>query len=358
MNIDQFMKKMNAKFGEGSLIELGGDQSNLDIETMPTGLSSLDLVLGNGGLARGRIIEIYGGEGAGKTALVSWIVAEAQRRAGQQPRTTKDRDAEDVKPISGRVAFIDVEHAYDPHFARQLGVQTDPGKGFYFSQPMSGEDALQEMQMIVESGLFDYVILDSVAGLLSESEATSDHGQRQIAQVATLMSTGLRKLTGAISKSRTIAIFINQIREKPAVMFGSPETTTGGRALKFHASYRLRISKKQQIKKGTQVVGHTMKISVKKNKLAPPFQDTEIDFYYQEVGEGKDYRNIGFDMMGDLIKTAKESGVLNLNGSQYVYADKETGEILLKENGAVKLISTLQENPEILEKIKEEVGRL
>ena len=357
MNIDKFMKEMNKKFGDGALIELGGDQDNLDIETLPTGLSSLDYILGNGGMARGRIVEVYGPEGAGKTALVNAFIAEAQNRAGQMPTLTKEKVNREVKPISGRVAFIDIEHAFDPVFASKLGVKIDKNQGFYFSQPMSGEMALQEMQMIVESGLFDYVILDSVAGLLSEAEANSDHGDKQIAQVATLMSTGLRKLTGAISESRTIAIFINQIREKPAVMYGSPETTTGGRALKFHASYRLRIARSGQIKKGVNVVGHKMKISVQKNKTAPPFMNTEIDFYYQEVGEGKDHHPVGFDHFGDLVTTAKDMGILQLNGSQYLFADPETGEILVKENGLVRLVQALKDQPEVMEKIKNEIRR-
>lgn len=358
MTIEQFKKDMDKKFGEGTLIELGNEDNKLKLETLTTGIPSLDLALGNGGLARGRIVEIFGGESGGKTSLTSFLIATVQKMAGKNPHVTYDpADTSTViKPISGRVGLIDVEHAYDPVFAEKLGVNISPSSGFYLIQPMSGSEALDEMQMMVDSGLFDYVILDSVAGLLSGAEDKADHGDKQIAQVATLMSTGLRKLTASISSSRTIAIFINQIREKPAVMFGSPETTPGGRSLKFHASYRLRISKTGQLKRGSNVIGHSMKIHVQKNKTSIPFKSTEIDFYYEEQGElgSKDYKPVGFDIWSDTINTARELGIIKLGGSQYSYVN-EDGEVLFKVAGKVELINYLSDNPDMMDLIKKDM---
>lgn len=347
MDIKQFKKLMDKKFGEGALMQLGGENEGIQVEAITTGLPSLDYAVGNGGLARGRIVEIFGPESGGKTSLASFIVAQAQKLAGGYPKTADGHKPE--KPISGRIGFVDVEHTFDPVFAQKIGVQIGPESGFYLSQPSSGNQALDEIQMMVESGLFDYIVLDSVAGLLSDAEAEADHGERQIAQVATLMSTAMRKLTGAISSSKTIVIFINQIREKPAVLYGSPETTPGGRALKFAATYRFRVSKKQQIKKGQTVVGHTMKIRAEKNKVSSPFKFTEIDFYYEEVGEvgSKDYHPVGFDLFKDMLTHARSAGVISLSGSKYTFTDPDTGEILLQANGQVQLHDLLQSNEDI-----------
>ena len=356
MNIEEFKKQVAKQYGQDAIMEIG-EARELDLQTLPTGIPSLDVVLGNRGLARGRIVEIYGPESAGKTALVSFIVAQAQHMAGQEPQIIGNPPDTKPKPVSGRIGFVDVEHTFSPEFAHQLGVNVGADSKFYISQPSSGDQALSEIQMMVESGLFDYVILDSVAGLLSEAEEQADYGNRQIAQIANMMSTAMRKLTAQIYKSRTIVIFINQIREKPAVQYGSPETTPGGRALKFSASYRMRVARAGQIKSGSRVIGHIMKISVNKNKLSAPYKSTEVKFYYETLGEpgSKDYHPVGFDIWEDTIAAAKALGVVTLRGSTYTYADKETGEILAKGQGAVAFQSVLDSSPELKAKLIKDV---
>lgn len=348
MNIEKFQEEMDKKFGENALIEMDGELA--EVEVISTGLPSLDLALGVGGFPRGRVIEIFGPEGAGKTTVALKAMAEAQRLGGTLPRTTYPHV--DVKPLTGRVGLIDVEHGFDPSLAKLHGLKMGKGSGFFFSQPSGGDEALQLLEYMVSSGLFDIITVDSVAGLTTLDEQKSNIGDKLIATTAQLMSAGLKKLVGLINKSRTVVIFINQIREKPAVLYGSPETTTGGRALKYYSSVRLRISKGEQISEGSQQIGHILKIRVVKNKVAPPFETTEIDLYYR--ASDKKGKEAGFDVFSDLIKTAKSSGVVELAGSQYRYIDKETGEVH-KASGLVAWKAYLEQNSEIMDKITNEM---
>lgn len=351
MNIEEFKLKLDKEFGEGALVEFDG--STARCEALTTGIPSLDLALGVGGLPRGRLVEIFGPEGAGKTTVALKVMAMAQKLAGQQPRLTYEPEpGEEIKSIAGRVGFIDVEHAFDPTLAELHGVKMGKGSGFYFSQPMSGADAMKQLSMMVDSGLFDVIVLDSVAGLFTEEEEKMGVGEQAIAGVARLMSNHLRKLVGKVNKTRTIVIFINQIREKPAVMFGNPETTPGGKALKFYSSVRLRVSKGESIKDGTRQIGHIMKVKVVKNKVAPPYGETNVDLYYMPSERRK--VEGGFDIFSDLLRTAKDMGIVELSGSQYRYVDKETGE-LHKANGQVAWRLYLQEHPEVFQKIEQEV---
>lgn len=351
MDISQLLKDMNKKFGEDNSIHEFGE-NHVDVEVIPTGIPSLDYITGVGGFPRGRIIEIYGGEGAGKTTIALKIMAEAQRRAGQQPIINYTTDG-DVKPITGRVALLDVEHAFSTSLAELHGVKLGKDSGFYFDQPMGGDEALDKLYMMVSSNLFDVIVVDSVSGLTTLDEREQTAGESVMAGTARLMSTNLKKLTSVVNKSRTIVIFINQIREKPAVKFGSPETTSGGRALKFYSSMRIRISKKEQIKEGsTQQIGHTMGISIKKNKLAPPFGSTDINLYYRD-SESKGKLG-GFDIEEDLLATAKAMGVVELKGSQYRYVDMETGE-LFKANGMVAFNKLVKETDGLFDKIVKDI---
>lgn len=342
--INKFLADMNKIFGEDSPVEFGYNISR--VEVIPTGIPSLDLKLGVGGIPRGRIVEIYGPESAGKTTLAIKIMAEAQKMAGKLPRVTYDGDIHDIKPMTGRVGFIDVEHSFSPSLAAIHGLQMGEGSAFYFTQPTGGDRALQILEYMVRSNLFDVVVVDSVAGLTSLDEQEKDIGDKVIAGTATLMSSGLKKLVPMISDSRTVVIFINQLRDKPAVMFGSPETTPGGRALKFYASIRIRVAKRAAIMEGTEQVGHTMYIDIKKNKVAPPFQSTEIDLLYRD-SKG---RSAGFDIFGDLMEVAQLTGVVELRGSTYQYINKETGEIF-KANGKVKWRELLDNKPELRDMI-------
>ena len=348
--LEKLFKDMEKKFGTGNYPHEFGE-GIAPVDAIPTGLPSLDLITGVGGLPRGRIIEIYGPEGAGKTTIALRVMAEAQRLAGQLPRMTYKPDGP-VKPITGRVGLLDVEHALSPSLVELQGVKIGAGSGFFFDQPMGGEEALEKLFMMVESNLFDVIVLDSVAGLTTEDERTKDIGETVMAGVARLMSSNLKQLASVVNKSRTIVIFINQIREKPAVMYGNPETTPGGRALKFYSSMRLRISRKEAITHGSNKVGHRMGITINKNKVAPPFMTTDIDLYYVDVPEkGK---TAGFDIFGDFITTAKEIGVVELAGSQYRYVDKTTGEIH-KANGLVKFRALVEETPGLYDMIMNEV---
>ena len=350
--IDKFLAEMDKKFGPNALNELG--EGMAEVETVPTGLTTLDLATGVGGLPRGRIVEVYGPEGAGKTSVVLKAMAEAQKLAGQMPRLTyKPEDMSLIKPISGRVGFIDVEHAFDPSLARVHKVQMGPGSGFHFAQPDSGEDALQMAEIMVNSGLFDIIAIDSVAGLATQTELDGDIGDQAMAATARLMSQALKTLTGAIRKSRTVVIFINQIREKPAVKFGSPETTPGGRALKFYSSMRMRVSKGESIMQGALQVGHKMGIKVVKNKVAPPYSKTDIDLYYRDTNKGK---LTGFDTFVDMLDAAQEMGIVELGGSQYRFVDRETGEIH-KVTGLVKWQEYLAGQPNIVAQIEEAMFR-
>lgn len=336
-----FMDMMDKKFGERSLVEF--EDGVASVSAISSGLLSLDNALGIGGFPRGRIVEIYGGEASGKTTLAIKCAVECQRRKGQLPIMIAYKD-EKEKRLTGRVGFLDVEHAFNPEYAKMHGLDLSKGSGFVFDQPMSGVEAMQKLEYMIDSNLFDLVIVDSVAGLTTLDEDNKDIGQQVIAGTAQLMSSGLKKLKGKISQSRTVVIFINQIRDKPAVMFGSPETTTGGRALKFYSSIRIRVSRAESISKGTNKIGHQMKIMINKNKVAPPYKSTIIDLNYEE----------GFDTFKDMIGVSTALGVVELRGSSYVFVSRVTGEIH-KASGKVKWQEYLQENPEVYAEIEKHV---
>tara|TARA_B100000749_G_scaffold32654_1_gene22687 strand:+ start:141 stop:1142 length:1002 start_codon:yes stop_codon:yes gene_type:complete len=291
--LDLAISQIEKQFGQGSIMRMGED-SIVKIESISTGSISLDAALGIGGIPRGRITEIYGPESSGKTTLTLHIIAEAQK-------------------MGGYAAFIDAEHAMDPEYAKKLGVDTD---NLLISQPDTGEQALDITETLVRSGALDIIVIDSVAALVPKAELDGDMGDSHMGLQARLMSQALRKLTGSVSKSRTSVIFINQIRHKIGVMFGSPETTTGGNALKFYASIRLDIRRIGQIKEGDQVVGNRTRVKVVKNKVAPPFKNTEFDIMY---GEGISYE-------GDLLDLAVQADIVNKMGAWYSYNKEKIGQ--------------------------------
>lgn len=344
--IEGLSAAMEKQFGD-PLVELGDGMAQ--VETISFGIPSLDLITGVGGAPRGRITEIYGPEGAGKTTALIKLMAEAQKRAGEMPYMTYEPTPEElkhIKPLTGRVGILDVEHAFDPSLAALHGLKMGKDSGFYFNQPTGGDEALSKLRMMVESNLFDVIGVDSVAGLTTLEERDKEAGEKVMAGTAQLMSTELKKLVPVINKSRTVVVFINQEREKPAVMFGSPITTTGGRALKYYSSMRIRITKKESIKQGSLQVGHNMGLKITKNKVAPPFYDTEIPLYYTATKD----KPAGFDIWGDLLNVAQEMGIVELRGSSYQFIDPETGEIH-KASGKVKWIEYLEQKPEIYEQI-------
>lgn len=291
--LDLAISQIEKQFGQGSIMRMGED-SIVKIESISTGSISLDAALGIGGIPRGRITEIYGPESSGKTTLTLHIIAEAQKTGGY-------------------AAFIDAEHAMDPEYAKKLGVDTD---NLLISQPDTGEQALDITETLVRSGALDIIVIDSVAALVPKAELDGDMGDSHMGLQARLMSQALRKLTGSVAKSRTSVIFINQIRHKIGVMFGSPETTTGGNALKFYASVRLDIRRIGQIKEGDQVVGNRTRVKVVKNKVAPPFKNTEFDIMY---GEGISYE-------GDLLDLAVQADIVNKMGAWYSYNKEKIGQ--------------------------------
>ncbi len=291
--LDLAISQIEKQFGQGSIMRMGED-SIVKIESISTGSISLDAALGIGGIPRGRITEIYGPESSGKTTLTLHIIAEAQKTGGY-------------------AAFIDAEHAMDPEYAKKLGVDTD---NLLISQPDTGEQALDITETLVRSGALDIIVIDSVAALVPKAELDGDMGDSHMGLQARLMSQALRKLTGSVSKSRTSVIFINQIRHKIGVMVGSPETTTGGNALKFYASIRLDIRRIGQIKEGDQVVGNRTRVKVVKNKVAPPFKNTEFDIMY---GEGISYE-------GDLLDLAVQADIVNKMGAWYSYNKEKIGQ--------------------------------
>ena len=315
--LDAAISKIEKDFGKGAIMKLGDKSKNMDVETVPTGSLSLDLALGLGGLPKGRVVEIYGPESSGKTTVTLHMVAEVQKRGG----------------IAG---FIDAEHALDPSYARRIGVDID---NLYISQPDNGEQALEITEMMVRSGAVDIIVVDSVAALVPKAEIEGDMGDSHVGLQARLMSQALRKLTAIISKSNCIVIFINQLREKVGVMFGSPETTTGGRALKFYSSIRMDIRRIEAIKQGGEIVGNRTRVKVVKNKVAPPFKEAEFDIMF-----GK-----GISREGDILDLAANTGIVNKSGAWYSYNDAKIGQ------GRENTKNYFRENPEIMEEIEHKV---
>ncbi|MDX1438535.1 MAG: recombinase RecA [Rubricoccaceae bacterium] len=314
--LDLAMKQIEKQFGKGSIMKMG-DAPTVSIDSVSTGSIALDHALGIGGLPRGRIVEIYGPESSGKTTLATQVIAEAQK-------------------IGGQCAFIDAEHAFDPTYASKLGVDTD---SLLISQPDTGEQALEICDMLVRSGALDVVVIDSVAALVPRAEIEGEMGASHVGIQARLMSQALRKLTGTISRTKTILIFINQIRMKIGVMFGSPETTSGGRALKFYSSVRMDIRRIGAIKDGQDVVGNRTRVKVVKNKVAPPFRQAEFDIIYGE----------GVSLLSELIDLALEHDIIQKSGSWYSYGEHKIGQ----GRDAAKL--WLRENPELKESILNQV---
>ena len=305
------------QYGKGSVMKLGDSSSNMVVESVPTGSLGLDIALGVGGVPKGRIVEIYGPESSGKTTVALHMVAEVQKRGG----------------IAG---FIDAEHALDPVYAKNIGVDID---NLYISQPDNGEQALEITETMVRSGAVDIVIVDSVAALVPKAEIEGDMGDSHVGLHARLMSQALRKLTAAISRSNCVVIFINQLREKVGVMFGNPETTTGGRALKFYASVRLDVRRTETLKQGGEMVGNHVKVKVVKNKVAPPFKQAEFDIMF----------GTGISREGEILDLASECNVVNKSGAWYSYNGERIGQG--REN--VKIF--LKDHPEICEEIEKQV---
>jgi len=304
--LETAMSKIEKQFGKGSIMKLGEAHATMNVETVSTGSLSVDIALGVGGFPKGRIIEIYGPESSGKTTVALHAIAEVQR-------------------LGGQAAFIDAEHALDPLYARNLGVNIDE---LLISQPDTGEQALEITEALVRSGAVDIIVIDSVAALVPKAEIEGDMGDSHVGLHARLMSQALRKLSGVISKSGTIAIFINQIREKIGVMFGNPETTTGGRALKFYASVRLEVRRAETLKQGNDMVGNRTKIKVVKNKVAPPFKQAEVDIMFGE----------GISHVGEIVDIGTELELIQKSGAWYSYGDdrlgqgKENAKLFLKEH--------------------------
>jgi recombination protein RecA len=309
--LDMALRQIEKQFGKGSIMKLG-ESTHMQVEVVPSGSLALDIALGIGGLPKGRIIEVYGPESSGKTTVALHAIAEVQRQGGQ-------------------AAFIDAEHALDPKYARNLGVNIDE---LLLSQPDTGEQALEIAEALVRSGAVDIIVVDSVAALVPKAEIEGDMGDSHVGLQARLMSQALRKLSGAISKSNTIAIFINQLREKIGVMFGNPETTPGGRALKFYSSVRLDVRRVESIKMGNDVVGNRTKIKIVKNKVAPPFKQADVDIMYGE----------GISKEGSLVDIGTEMDIVNKSGAWYSYEGERLGQgrenakQFLKEHQDIALI--------------------
>ena len=315
--LEAALGQIEKHYGKGSVMKLGDSQTNMNVETVPTGSLSLDIALGLGGVPKGRIIEVYGPESSGKTTVALHMVAEVQKRGG----------------IAG---FIDAEHALDPVYAKNIGVDID---NLYISQPDNGEQALEITETMVRSGAVDIIIVDSVAALVPKAEIDGDMGDSHVGLQARLMSQALRKLTAAISKSNCIVIFINQLREKVGVMFGNPETTTGGRALKFYSSIRLDVRRIEALKQGGEIVGNRTRIKVVKNKVAPPFREAEFDIMF-----GK-----GISREGDILDLAASLGVVQKSGAWFAYQDDKIGQ------GRENAKQYLREHPEVMDEIEHQV---
>ena len=314
--LEAALGQIEKQFGKGSVMKLGDFQA-MNVEAIPTGALSLDIALGIGGIPRGRIIEVYGPESSGKTTLALHMIAEAQK-------------------LGGEAAFIDAEHALDPVYAKHLGVDID---NLIVSQPDTGEQALEIAEALVRSGALDVIVIDSVAALVPKAEIDGDMGDSHIGLQARLMSQALRKLAGAINKSKTVLIFINQLREKVGVMFGNPETTAGGRALKYYASVRLDIRKVENIKQDGEVVGNRARVKVVKNKVAPPFREAEFDIVY-----GK-----GISKEGNILDIAVNLDIIEKSGSWFSYNGERIGQ------GRENVKKYLQDNPEIAKEIEEKI---
>ena len=318
--LEAALGQIEKQFGKGSVMKLG-DYKAMEIEAIPTGALSLDIALGIGGIPRGRIIEIFGPESSGKTTLALHMIAEAQK-------------------LGGEAAFIDAEHALDPVYAKHLGVDID---NLIVSQPDTGEQALEIAEALVRSGAIDIIVIDSVAALVPKAEIDGDMGDSHMGLQARLMSQALRKLTGVCSKTKTCIIFINQLREKVGVMFGNPEVTTGGKALKFYASVRLDVRKGEPVKSGSEVIGCRTKVKVVKNKMAPPFRTAEFEMIF-----GK-----GISRPGTLLDMAVEYGIIEKSGSWYTYNDERIG-----ERGRDNVVAYLDSQPALCDEIEAKIRQI
>ena len=315
--LENALKQIEKNHGKGAIMRLGEAKANMNIEVISTGILPLDIALGVGGIPRGRIIEVYGPESSGKTTVTLHMIAEAQK-------------------AGGLAAFIDAEHALDPEYARKLGVNTDD---LLISQPDTGEQALEIVDALVHSGAIDIIVVDSVAALVPKSEIEGDMGSSVVGLQARLMSQAMRKLTGIISKTRTVAVFINQLREKIGVTYGNPETTTGGRALKFYSSVRIDVRRADSIKQGTESLGNRTRAKIVKNKVAPPFKTAEFDIIYGE----------GVSRLGSIIDMGVDLDIVNKSGAWYAYEGTRLGQG--KENAK----ATLEEKPELIAEIEEKI---
>jgi len=315
--LDSVISQIEKQFGKGSIMRLGDDKQKMNIDVISTGSMELDIALGTGGLPKGRIIEVYGPESSGKTTVALHTIAEAQKNGGV-------------------AAFIDAEHALDPQYAKKIGVDTD---NLILSQPDTGEQALEIVDALVRSGAVDIIVIDSVAALVPKAEITGEMGDSHMGLQARLMSQALRKLTGVIKKSNTCVLFINQLRMKIGVMFGNPETTTGGNALKFYASVRLDIRRVETIKKDTDIIGNRAKVKVVKNKIAPPFKIAEFDIMYGE----------GISMTGGILDSAVKAEIIKKAGSWFSYGESKIGQ------GRENAKKFLADNPEIMEEVDKKV---
>ncbi|MCX8032916.1 MAG: recombinase RecA [Thermoleophilia bacterium] len=318
--LEMAVLQIERQYGKGSIMRLGDESAAVRVSTISTGSLSLDLALGVGGIPRGRVIEIFGPESSGKTTLALHMIAEAQK-------------------TGGRAAFIDAEHALDPGYARKIGVNVDE---LLVSQPDNGEQALEITELLIRSGALDIVVIDSVAALTPRAELEGEMGDSHVGLQARLMSQALRKLAGTISKTQTAAVFINQLREKVGVMFGNPEVTPGGRALKFYASVRLDIRRLETLKEGNEAVGNRVRVRVVKNKVAPPFKEAEFDIMY----------GTGISAEGDVLDLAVEHKIVQKSGSWFSYGDLRLGQ------GRENVRQFLRDNPELVERLRQEVIRV
>lgn len=317
--LEKTLDGIKKKYGQGSIMRLGDASASMNIEAISTGCLSLDMATGIGGVPRGRIVEIFGPESSGKTTLALHIAAEAQKEGGM-------------------AAFIDAEHALDPVYAHALGVDTEE---LLISQPDTGEQALEICDILASSGTMDVIVIDSVAALVPKAEIQGDMGDSHVALQARLMSQALRKLAGTVNKTKTCVIFINQLRDKVGIMFGSPETTTGGKALKFYASMRLDVRKIGSIKEKEQVIGNRTRVKVVKNKVAPPFKNTEFDIMY----------GTGVSVAGDILDLAIREGIVKKSGAWFSYEGDQIG------HGREAAKAFIEETPELMEEIREEILR-